>query len=127
MGATAGVAASTDEQSFLAESDAAMTKMMTAMVITPSGDVDQDFVALMVPHHQGAIDMAQAELRYGHNEQLRRMAQEIIVTQQQEIAVMRIAIGQPLPASVSSPNQPPAAIQTDAPPLPHHSNTDEEH
>jgi uncharacterized protein (DUF305 family) len=34
----------------------------------------------MVPHHQGAIDMAQAELRYGHNEQLRRIAQGIIVT-----------------------------------------------
>jgi Domain of unknown function (DUF305) len=40
---------------------------------------------MMVPHHQGAIEMAQAELRYGHNEPLRRMAQEIIVTQLQEI------------------------------------------
>jgi uncharacterized protein (DUF305 family) len=46
----------------------------------------------MVPHHQGAIEMAQAELRYGHNEQLRRIAQEIIVDQTQEIAVMRQAI-----------------------------------
>jgi len=41
--------------------------------------------------------MAQAELRYGRNEQLRRMAQEIIVTQLQEIDAMRLALGQPLP------------------------------
>ena len=43
------------------------------------------FVDLMVPHHQGAIAMALAVLRYGRNAQIRRMAQEIIVTQQQEI------------------------------------------
>jgi len=79
-----------------------MTKMMAAMEIKPSGDVDKDFVAMMTPHHQGAVDMAQAMLRYGHNEQLRRLAQEIIVTQQQEIVVMRTALGQP--ASVPSPS-----------------------
>jgi uncharacterized protein (DUF305 family) len=39
------------------------------MSIKPTGNVDQDFVAMIVPHHQGAIDMAQAELRHGHNEQ----------------------------------------------------------
>jgi hypothetical protein len=59
-----------------------------------------------VPHHQGAVDMAQAELKYGHNEQLRRLAQEIIVTQQQEIPVMRLAIGDELPPSAPSPTQP---------------------
>ncbi len=48
---------------------------------------------MMAPHHQGAIDMAQAELRYGHNEQLRRLAQEIIVEQQQEIVAMRLGTG----------------------------------
>ena len=68
-----------------------MNKMMADMTIKPTGDVDRDFVAMMVPHHQGAIDMAQAVLRYGHNEQLRRLAQEIVVTQQQEIAAMRLA------------------------------------
>jgi YVTN family beta-propeller protein len=66
--------------------------MMTAMEVPPSGDVDADFVALMIPHHTGAIEMAQAELRAGRNEALRRLAQEIIVTQQQEIAVMRAAM-----------------------------------
>jgi uncharacterized protein (DUF305 family) len=78
--------------SFQKENDAAMSRMMAAMSVTPSGDVDKDFVATMVPHHQGAIEMAQAELRYGHNEQLRRIAQEIIVDQTQEIAVMRLAV-----------------------------------
>ncbi len=88
-----------------------MTKMMIDMGINPSGDVDTDFVAMMVPHHQGAIEMAQAELRYGRNEPLRRMAQEIIVTQLQEITAMRLALGQPLPPSVPSPDQiPPAAM-----------------
>jgi uncharacterized protein (DUF305 family) len=82
-----------------------MTKMMVDMGIRPSGDVDTDFVALMVPHHQGAIEMAQAELRYGRNGSLRRMAQEIIVTQLQEITAMRLSLGQPLPPSVPSPDQ----------------------
>ena len=79
--ALTSAAASNDEASFLAENDVAMTRMMTAMDIKPSGDIDADFVAMMVPHHQGAIDMANAQLRYGRNEQLRRLAQEIIVTQ----------------------------------------------
>jgi Domain of unknown function (DUF305) len=95
--------ASVDEAPYLTENVSAMTKMMIDMGIRPSGDVDNDFVAMMTPHHQGAIDMALAELRYGRNERLRRMAQEIIITQQQEIAAMRLAIDQPLPPSVPSP------------------------
>lgn len=109
FGAATSLAAGPEEAPFLAENAAAMTKMMDAMHIKPSGDVDKDFVAMMVPHHQGAIDMARAQLRYGRNEQLRRIAQEIIVTQQQEIAAMRLALGQPLSPSVPSPAQPPAA------------------
>jgi hypothetical protein len=73
--------ASAGEAPYLAENVSAMTKMMVDMGIRPSGDVDTDFVAMMVPHHQGAIEMAQAELRYGRKEPLRRMAQGIIVTQ----------------------------------------------
>jgi hypothetical protein len=97
--------ASPDEAPFLAANVSAMTKMMIDMGIRPTGDVDNDFVAMMIPHHQGAIDMAVAELRYGRNERLRRMAQEIIITQQQEIAAMRLALGQPIPPSVPSPDQ----------------------
>ena len=106
--------ASSAEMPFLTDNVTAMSKMMVDMGITPSGDVDRDFVAMMVPHHQGAIDMAQAELRYGHNEVLRRMAQEIIVTQQQEIAAMRLAVNEPLPPSVAAPDQIPTAKMKDS-------------
>lgn len=92
--AAIALAANDDEARFLAENQAAMSKMMAAMAIRPAGDVDRDFVAAMVPHHQGAIEMAQAELRYGRNEQLRRIAQEIIIDQTQEIAAMHLALGQ---------------------------------
>jgi Domain of unknown function (DUF305) len=85
------------------------------MSVKPTGDVDRDFVAMMVPHHQGAIDMAQAELRYGHNEQLRRIAQEIVVEQQQEIVAMRVALGQPLPPSAPAPDQQKPASTPGAP------------
>jgi uncharacterized protein (DUF305 family) len=95
-----------EEASFLARSNAAMARMMAAMQIKPSKDVDRDFVAMMVPHHQGAIDMAEAELSYGHNEPLLGLAQEIIATQEQQIVVMRRALGEPLPASVPSSHQP---------------------
>jgi uncharacterized protein (DUF305 family) len=101
------------EAPYLAENVSAMTKMMIDMGIRPSGDVDVDFVAMMVPHHWGAIEMAQAELRYGRNEPLRRMAQGIIVTQLQEITAMRLSLGQPLPPSVPSPDQIAAAPVND--------------
>jgi hypothetical protein len=99
-------AASPDESAFLAENDAAMTKMMNDMATKPSGDIDRDFVAMMAPHHQGAIDMAVIELRYGKNEQLRRIAQEIIVSQLQEIAAMKLAIGEQVVATAPAPTQP---------------------
>jgi Domain of unknown function (DUF305) len=121
VAAAAALAAGPEEVPFLAENDAAMNKMMAEMKITPSGDVDADFVAMMVPHHQGAIDMAKAELRYGRNEQLRRIAQEIIVTQQQEIAAMRVALGQPLSPSGPSPAPPSSGDRVPAEPMSHHS------
>ncbi|MXP65351.1 DUF305 domain-containing protein [Roseomonas sp. M0104] len=107
-------AAPAGEAPFLAENAAAMERMMAAMAIPPSGDVDRDFVAMMVPHHQGAIDMATALLRHGSdNPQLLRLAQEVIVTQQQEIAAMRLALGDPLPSAMPAPTRPGAA----APPV----------
>ena len=98
-------AAAVDEAPFLKENDAAMTKMMNDMAIKPRGDVDRDFVAMMSPHHQGAIDMAISELRYGKNEQLRRIAQEIIVDQMQEIAAMKLAIGESVTGITPAPTQ----------------------
>lgn len=94
-----------DETPFLAENDTAMKKMMADMTVRPTGDVDRDFVAMMVPHHQGAVDMAKAELAYGHNEVLRRLAEEIVVNQGQEISAMRRAVGDKLPEPAGSPAQ----------------------
>ena len=94
-----------DEAPFWKENEAAMLKMMNDMEIKPTGDVDRDFVAMMSPHHQGAIDMAISELRYGKNERLRRIAQEIIVDQMQEIAAMKLAIGEAVTNSASAPTQ----------------------
>jgi len=82
-----------DDAGLITADSAAMTTMMSKMAVKPSGDADYDFASAMIPHHQGAIDMAMAELKYGKNEQLRRIAQEIIVDQLQEIAAMRLAIG----------------------------------
>jgi len=95
-----------DESPFYAENDAAMNRMMDAMAVKPAGDIDRDFTAMMIPHHQGAIDMAVAYLRYGRNEQLRRIAQEIIVEQRQEIDAMRLATGLPPAPAAAAPTQP---------------------
>ncbi|MHB0769123.1 DUF305 domain-containing protein [Bradyrhizobium sp. 5.13L] len=95
-----------EERAFLEENEAAMTRMMNDMAVKPTGDIDRDFVAMMKPHHQGAIDMAIIELRYGKNEQLRRIAQEIIVDQMQEIAAMKLAIGEAATDTTPAPTQP---------------------
>jgi Domain of unknown function (DUF305) len=94
------------ELPFIRENHAAMTKMVACMAVNPTGNIDDDFAAMMVPHHQGAIDMPEAELHYGKSAELRRIAQEIIVDQMQEITLMRLAVGEPLPPSASSPTDP---------------------
>jgi uncharacterized protein (DUF305 family) len=66
-----------------------------------SGNADADFASLMIPHHQGAIEMSKVELQFGTDPPLRRLAQEIIVTQQSEIEVMKGAIGGLSPSSHS--------------------------
>jgi hypothetical protein len=69
---------------------ASMDKMHMAMgAVKPSGNTDVDFVRLMIPHHQAAIDMAKAQLLYGKDPQMRRLAQEIITDQQLEIELMQ--------------------------------------
>ncbi len=104
---------------FEIENSAAMAKMMAGMAIESSSDVDRDFVDLMIPHHQGAIEMAEAELRHGHNERLRRIAQEIIVDQQQEIEAMKLSLGDSLSASTPVPTQSsPASLTSSKTPTP---------
>jgi uncharacterized protein (DUF305 family) len=77
------------EKSFHQLMNEAMTLMDQGMKNAPmTGDPDHDFAAMMIPHHQGAVDMAKAELIYGKDPVLRRLAQEIVVTQEQEIVVM---------------------------------------
>ena len=83
------------EAAFLAENDKAMTKMMDGMAVKPSGDIDRDFAAMMIPHHQGAIDMALLQLKYGQDTRLKRLAQSIIVEQGQEIAYLRTLLDAP--------------------------------
>jgi uncharacterized protein (DUF305 family) len=64
-------------------------KMMSDMdKRSPTGDPDRDFVRMMIPHHQGAIDMARAQLQYGHDPKLHAMAKEIIAAQEKEIGEM---------------------------------------
>jgi uncharacterized protein (DUF305 family) len=77
----------------------AMERMNNDMNIAPSGDPDRDFAAMMIPHHQGAIDMAKIELQFGKSPVLRRLAQGIIVEQLQEIEVMQRELRQPSAAS----------------------------
>jgi uncharacterized protein (DUF305 family) len=67
-----------EERPFLSENAAAMKEMMADMTIVPTSEVDRDFVAMMVPPPQGAIGMAKGEPKYGHNDQLRRLIQEIV-------------------------------------------------
>ena len=61
---------------------------MTA--VEPSGNNDADFVNLMLPHHQAALDMARTELLYGRDPQMRRLAQEIVADQESEIQLMQL-------------------------------------
>lgn len=68
---------------------AAHEKMMADMKgMKPTGDADKDFVMMMIPHHQGAIDMAEVELKYGKDPELKAMAEKIIADQKKEIAEM---------------------------------------
>ena len=73
---------------FYSEMEQVNERMHRAMAVAPTGGPDQDFVRMMIPHHQGAVDMALVFLKYGHDERLRRLAQAIIVEQGQEISYM---------------------------------------
>lgn len=67
----------------------AMQKMQSAMPKQGSGDADKDFVTMMMPHHQGAVDMAKVELQYGKDPMLKKMAKNIVSSQEREIKQMK--------------------------------------
>jgi uncharacterized protein (DUF305 family) len=112
---TCGAQAQPCAPDFYSEMAAVNARMHGAMAVKPSNDVDQDFIRMMIPHHQGAIDMAVVFLKYGRDERLRRLAQAIIAEQGQEVAYLNSLLITPAtegaapsatPATHSSPHSP---------------------
>ncbi len=83
--AAAAAPANASTQAYQAAND----KMHRDMAIPFSGDADSDFLAGMIPHHQGAIDMAEVVLKHGKDERVRKLAEEVIRAQKAEIEQMR--------------------------------------
>jgi hypothetical protein len=101
-------ASDASEPTFYSEMAKVNARMHHGMEIAASDDIDRDFMRMMIPHHQGAIDMALLQLKYGHDEKLKRLAQSIIVEQGQEITYMRTLLD---PPSGQTPTTHPSAHQ----------------
>ena len=94
-----GAAPATAEPASTRELRAANDRMHRDMAIRYTGNADRDFAAAMIPHHQGAIDMARVELRHGTDPEMRRIAEEVIRAQEAEIATLRAFLTRTAPPS----------------------------
>ena len=91
FGASAAAGERGDEpaEAFAPAMHESMERMMQDMAVAMTGDPDKDFLLMMIPHHQGAVDMARLVLIHGRDPLVRRLAEEIIASQQTEIDAMR--------------------------------------
>jgi uncharacterized protein (DUF305 family) len=103
------------ERQFLFAKDVAVSDMAQASLTRPSGDVDRDFVGMMAARDQATMELARAELLYGHNDQIRRLAQDIVAQQQHLMSEMKRAIGN---TSVDAPASARSAAASIAPSSP---------
>jgi uncharacterized protein (DUF305 family) len=100
VGMMAGAQMDSRAMGFMHSMEESMTRMDSGMKSAPmNGNSDHDFVTMMMPHHQGAIDMAKAELSYGKDPVMRRLAEEIFVDQQSEIQAMQLWLSKQTAAS----------------------------